>query len=29
LVQVELDEERFIFLLRQALDLAYEVRCRS
>jgi hypothetical protein len=29
LVQVELDEERFIFLLRQALDLAYEVRCQS
>jgi hypothetical protein len=26
LVQVELDEERFIFLLRQALDAAYEAR---
>ena len=29
LVQVELDEERFTFLLRQALDLAYKVRCQS
>ena len=29
LVQVELDEERFLFLLRQALALAYEVRCHS
>jgi hypothetical protein len=26
LVQVELDEERFIFLLRQAIDAAYEAR---
>lgn len=26
LVQVELDEERFLFLVRQALDLAYEAR---
>ena len=26
LVQVELDEERFLFLLRQALDAAYEAR---
>jgi hypothetical protein len=26
LVQVELDEERFVFLLRQAIDAAYEAR---
>ena len=26
LVQVELDEERLVFLLRQALDAAYEAR---
>ena len=29
LVQVEFDEARFLFLLRQALDLAAEVRCQS